>query len=1231
MWLVFVTAAIVGVPHQNSEMLVPAAGIDVTPDAAGFEVLQSPYSLGGSYLARTSPGPGAGEAVMRVPVPPGTWYAYVAWMRSPRGATDVRIRVPGHEATVDQSRLANGASPDDFPRDDMADYDGLCGSGLCRVTDAPTVFGQGDCVEVAASDAVAGTVTTVDYVLLSPYLYLDDLGNDARLPAGAIINLRNYGAHQSGQAGFGLAFTGLRGAEGILEWTLPADGLFLLSADINRGPSRAERMPFRVEIAGGRIETIDLVGRAAAFGRSGFEPVGVLRAAKGAHLRLLPAEGGASCADLLRLTPLSESALVPTRGLGADRFVLQWEAMSHTKPWLRQVRVAPAPGVCPSPSAPDESDRAQGIAHGLLVSVDRTVLPVLGDLALGLPVPADVDIRVELADDYGYALPTRLLREQPYVWLRDLGMFACQVRDDGTEGISTHRAEMDAQVGAVAAGVREPLLSTSERYFRWTGYDETRPGQDDRAFEFAYRAPRPLLPRFSDAVKRMPEPTYSGMLARVQEPGHRRMFLGWPNVCQEFYVLSSGVVGVSSGSGTGTGHPPAESLTVAPGAGDPPAFPESSDRSARQSIEDGWQLVCLTEWAGSSGQGFRAQAFAYPMAGEDVSTGNEPLACHMRIERTSGARGPLWLRIRPDVWGGRATPLADLGSARLEDGILIAGGRPVLSIQGAGAEVSSASHSEVLLRLNPDSDHADVIVPYIAVGAELLRAARALGFDGAKARMKAYWDRRLARGAVVDVPDPVVADQYKTLYPRTLICGDLDTEGDYALKTSPIVYDLVWLHATSYGIEGLARRGHFEEAKHYLEAGFRWQGSQASDAYGEYTDWAGFFTAPPRYTAALWLNYHGWFQWAAARYFLFSDDRYWLGLHLPALARSLDWTAAQRRQTMHGNPDGTRPVNWGWLPPGRVTDGSAGTSTFTDCINWMGFNEVVRVLERIGDPRAAHYRREADDYRACILRGLRLAARTRPVVRLNDGTYVPYVPGYLESQGREEGMWYAAVVDGALEGILDSGVVPRGDPLEDWVASNLEDNLFVMGPNLADEAYFLGHACAYLRRDEPENAVYTLYSVLASHMSPQTLTTFEHRSWGSGRVWELSPWPMGYYTRLLSGMLCYDEGEDVAYLRSTPRAWLDPGKTVQVDGLQTRFGPTSLRVSAERDRIVGQIELPMRYRPASVTVRLRLNGRVTAVEVNGRKAAFNTHTESFEVPLGESTARFEAAVDRGGS
>jgi hypothetical protein len=1178
------------------------------------------FSRGGEYLVAEAGDPQEPAAV-RITAPEGAWHVYVTWVRHPRGAKNVVVRLRDSTTTVDQSRLANGQAPDRCPRDDMAEFDGLCTSGLHRLTSRPVHFTSGDVVEIVRSDTSSGTVTTLESVVFSPHLYLDDLGNDSRWVGTPTINLKDYGRTASGDIGAGIAFLMPAQRDVAVEWSLPAAGLCLLSANVNRGPSRAELIPLELRVADGTTRTVMLEGKSAEFGRSRWQDLGVLRNPQTVTLRLQSVPGGATCVDLLRLTPLGESDLARAGEKRWDTLTVEWEPATDDRPWLKAVQLVPLAqeGIECTPLAP-----AGGFAGGNQVRLPCPALPVL-DASDGstLPTPAAGGIRVELAHGYGFTLRSALLRDASFMWLKDLGILVTRGTDSA--GSRQQTADMARRVQAAS---QTPFRGTAEKYREFTGYREERAGQDDRAFSFAYSADRPLAPRVSEAVAKMPEVDYAYFLSRVEDPKHRRMFLGWPNVCQEFYVLSNGTIGVSSGAGQGTGHSPAEHFTVQLGVGASPTFRDHGDPTVSQEIEDGYHIIVTTRWTVGE-TAVSSTALAYPLTGEDVRTGNEPLAAFVRVAQEDHTESPLWLKIRPDAWGGPDQPLKDLATARLESSCLIAGGRPVLGFHAARATVVAASDEEVLVRFDPDRMPVDLVIPYVAVDQAVVGQVLAWGFDDVVTRAKRYWDRRLSEGADIETPDLVVNNLYRTLLPRTLVTGDLDTQGDYVLKTSPIHYDAVWLHVTAYGIEGLARRGHFREARQYLEAAFRWQGSQASDAT-TYTTWEGFFNAPPRYTALLWINFHGWMQWAAARYFHFSNDRPWLEEKLPQLIASLEWTASQRRLTMHDNPDGTRPDHYGWLPPGRVTDGSAGTSTFSDCINWMGFAELTRLLERIGHPRAAEFRAVADDYRACILRGLRQATCRREPVRLCDGTFVPYVPGYLESAGHEETMWYAAVVDGALEGILDSGIMPPGEALEDWVLANLEDNLLVMAPNLADEAYFLGHGCAYLRRDQPQQAIYTLYSVIASHMSRQTLTTFEHRSWGAGRVYDLAPWPMGYYTRMLSGMLVWDEEDDaLVYCRATPRAWLDPGKRIRVERLQTRFGPTSMTLTAHRDRIEGEIALPQRAPPETIRLRLRANGRITSLRLNGQPATYDAVTESLTLPAAAHRVQVDATIERG--
>ena len=178
------------------DVLITPSDMEAVQHSPDFALAESPYTPGGSYLV-ASADEGGTPGWVRIAAPPGRFYVYVAWVRHPEGARDVALRVGDVEARVDQRLLANGSSPDDLPRDDMGGYEGLCNSGLYRLTDRPLDLRAGDFLELARSDTEAGKVSTFAYAVFSPYLYLDDLGNDACFAGRPMVNLKDYGAAQS--------------------------------------------------------------------------------------------------------------------------------------------------------------------------------------------------------------------------------------------------------------------------------------------------------------------------------------------------------------------------------------------------------------------------------------------------------------------------------------------------------------------------------------------------------------------------------------------------------------------------------------------------------------------------------------------------------------------------------------------------------------------------------------------------------------------------------------------------------------------------------------------------------------------------------------------------------------------------------------------------------------------------------------------------------------------------
>ena len=227
----------------------------------------------------------------------------------------------------------------------MAQFEGLCSSGLYRLTSQPVRFAKDDVIEIVRSDTVPGTVTTVESVVFSPYVYLDDLGNDSRWVGTPTINLKDYGRTLSGDIGFGLAFLMPDQRDAAIEWSLPAVGPCLVSANVNRGPSRAESIPLEMQFSDGRTETVVLEGKSAEFGRGRWQDHRRrARPARSEDPLESRRRAACACVDLLRLTPIHDADLAQSGEKRWDNFIVEWEAATAQRPWLESVKIVPASG-----------------------------------------------------------------------------------------------------------------------------------------------------------------------------------------------------------------------------------------------------------------------------------------------------------------------------------------------------------------------------------------------------------------------------------------------------------------------------------------------------------------------------------------------------------------------------------------------------------------------------------------------------------------------------------------------------------------------------------------------------------------------------------------------------------------------------------------------------------------------------------------------------------------------
>jgi hypothetical protein len=917
------------------------------------------------------------------------------------------------------------------------------------------------------------------------------------------------------------------------------------------------------------------------------------------------------------MTGLVFCAVLSASARAADSFVVQWKAASPERPWLSKLEVVSYSEniTLTTKKLPSSEEYPNGLRVRLTkqgVGADYTgFAAVTGD-------PAWIQVRLD--GGYGFLVSNRMLDDHAYLWVRDLGIYIS--RAGGWTETAKQRAEAAQQI---ATSSKKPFVSCAEKYFQWTGQVEHEPGLDRQIWDFVKEKQTwPLEARTIGRIAEMSEVDASYFTSRFPDLKYSRMYLGWPDHNDEFILWNNGKIGVSSESVGGDPksfpdipwQPRASGYTLQFGVGDAPRFREYGDDRVRQSLRDGFHLIATTEWS-EPGLEVKQTSFAYPLDGETIKRGVEPLLAWVNLHVSNSTPSPhgtyLGIEFTNQDFGG-SIPLSNLRDLTWRKngfyllGKLVAVTDPALEFEEIPT-TGDRKRFRALVHLEASEGRDFVFADfYRPVSPARLEDVRRLGYQTAMERTLAFWNRMESQGASISVPDPLLNNLYKTFLPRITINSDLDLNSFSVLQTGPIVYNRVWHHNTAYSVaDYLSRRGYFDLAKRYLEPFFHWQGIPAPDSPA-IKDWSGFFGAPPEQCPLVWLMYQGMIQWASARYYQLSNDRAWLDERLPSLLNSMEWVRETRSENKKSNPDGSHPLNYGWFPPGRVTDGSHGTSVFSDANIWRGMEFMTQVLESIHHPRAAEFRAETDDYRLCIQDGMRRAAAERPLVRLNDDTWVPYLPAYLEKvPGQMESTrWYAAVVDAAwMGGLLDTRVFPLGSPEDDWVANFFEDSYSPMNPSLPDEPQWATSATYYLHNDQVKNFLYTFYSQSTTTMARQTLTTYEHRSWGKRRVFELTPWAAGYWTRNFTDMLCRTVGNELWLMQATPRRWLADGKKTEVRNLQTEFGPISYSVRSKLASGTVEAEIsPPRRNPASkLKVRFRVpeNRNMKSVTVNGQK------------------------------
>jgi len=466
----------------------------------------------------------------------------------------------------------------------------------------------------------------------------------------------------------------------------------------------------------------------------------------------------------------------------------------------------------------------------------------------------------------------------------------------------------------------------------------------------------------------------------------------------------------------------------------------------------------------------------------------------------------------------------------------------------------------------------------------------AAAYDAARAAVVRYWQQRLAEGMTVSVPEPRVENATRALRIQEMV--------------------LTWRYSIGNAYEELSFPEGPDVALVMAEQGFAAVGRSILETS---------LTRPSdRY--ANWKR--GERLQASASYYRLTRDRAYIAEATPVLKSYVAALGSQIDGSKSGLLDAERYSS-------DIPDSVLGLHTQT--VAWAGLQTMASVWAETGHASlAATSRRLAARLEAGLRRAVHASERRladgslflparllddeKPygsLVEARSGSYwnlvVPYAlsSGFFAPGGTEAtGAWRYMTLHGSrLLGLVRAGAYALYGRSAPFPVSGTDE---VYGNNVSR---FLAD------NDRADQLVLSLYGELAAAMTRNTFVAGEGASIAPlhGERYRSMYLPPngasnGTFLETLRLMLVHEthdgagepSGLQLAY--ATPRAWLQPGKRIEVRRAPTSFGPVSFSIAAGTGSVRVVVDVPKRTAPRSVTLRLRLpHGlRLTRVTVGGK-------------------------------
>ncbi len=499
-------------------------------------------------------------------------------------------------------------------------------------------------------------------------------------------------------------------------------------------------------------------------------------------------------------------------------------------------------------------------------------------------------------------------------------------------------------------------------------------------------------------------------------------------------------------------------------------------------------------------------------------------------------------------------------------------------------------------------------------------------YDAARDSMTSYWERRLAHGGTIDVPEERVLDAE-----RSLLIQELGLTWRYSIGNQ---------YEQLSGPEGVDVARVMDEYSHAEVSRSILRTSLKKRPVG----YAKRRTTNPNWRMGARLV-------GVAEHYRLSQDRAFVLHKTPVLRRYVTTLGRQLRSSRNG-----------LLPRERYSSDvpDAVYGLHSQAVVWQGLREMSEVWGELG------MRSLGTQSRRLAIRlgnGLHRAVG-RSERRLPDGSlFIPvrlldHVKPYRSLTASRNGSYWNLVAPYAFASGLIAPHSPTAQAILEYMLRHGSRFLGLVRAGAyalygeppypisgSDQVYGLNVARFLADNDESDQLVLSLYGQLAAAMTPGTFVSGESASIaplrGSHSLYRTMYLPPNgasnaAFLETLRLMLVHEttardgtpRGLELAF--ATPRAWLAPGQEIAVRGMATSFGRVSFTIAPTIDSVHVDLDVPDRAPLRTLRLRLRLPGgeRISDVTMDDVPLEqFDSRTGTIELPPAAGTHELE--VDLG--